>query len=220
MVGIELGAGVAVRHRAEAAADLAALAAAGRAVHGTAAACARAAAIAGGMDTRLRTCRLDGWDVLVATEADLALTVLGPPTVTARARAGPAQPDPPPDPPPVAGPDGTPTPPPPPGAPSTPPAPPASPPGGGPSARSATPSGRNRSSSGHGARGAAGHAAAGAPMRPQPPSAALVVTGLPIGDDRWCRRRLRCLLGGRQESPPRLLRPAPRAAAGPARPPT
>ena len=42
LIGIELGAAVAARHRAEAAADLGALAAAGHAVHGEGPACGRA----------------------------------------------------------------------------------------------------------------------------------------------------------------------------------
>ncbi|MDN5934535.1 MAG: flp pilus-assembly TadE/G-like family protein, partial [Pseudonocardia sp.] len=89
LIGIELGAAVAARHRAEAAADLAALAAAGHAVHGAAAACARAAGIAEQMDARIRTCRLDGWEALVEVEAALRLAMLGPTAATGRARAGP-----------------------------------------------------------------------------------------------------------------------------------
>ncbi|MBW0119417.1 Rv3654c family TadE-like protein, partial [Pseudonocardia abyssalis] len=189
VVGIELGAGIAARHRAEAAADLGALAAAGDAVHGTAAACARATTIADRMDTRIRSCRLDGWEALVETEADLGPAVLGPSVVTARARAGPA---------PLGAPPGTGlTAAPPVGATPAPPAPPVPAPADGPSARRATPSGRNRPSSGHGTRRVAdGQVGRGAKVLVGR-SVSLVVTVLPIGDDRWCRGRMGCLLGRR-----------------------
>ena len=85
-----LGAVAVARHRASAAADLAALAAAARAVEGTAPACAagrRAAAGAGGV---LRSCRLDGdvAEVVTVVRPSGWLGELG--QATARARAGPA----------------------------------------------------------------------------------------------------------------------------------
>lgn len=92
LIGVELGAAVAARHRAESAADLSALAAAGHAVHGEGPACARAAGIAGQMDARVHTCHLDGWDALVEVEVDLRLAVVGRSVATGRARAGPVDP--------------------------------------------------------------------------------------------------------------------------------
>lgn len=81
-------AAVGVRHRATAAADLAALAAAGAAFEGGPPACAVAGRVALANGTRLVSCRLDG---LVATVAVRA--VAGGRArfaVTVRSRAGPA----------------------------------------------------------------------------------------------------------------------------------
>jgi secretion/DNA translocation related TadE-like protein len=80
---------VAARHRAEAAADLAALAAAGQAVRGTAAACARAAAVTTGFGGRLVLCRLQGWEALVEVELDHPSALVDGRTARGRARAGP-----------------------------------------------------------------------------------------------------------------------------------
>ncbi|GEL27000.1 hypothetical protein PSU4_59540 [Pseudonocardia sulfidoxydans NBRC 16205] len=91
VVGIELGGAVLARHRAEAAADLAALAAATDAALGQDAACARARTIAAGMDSTLRRCVFDGWDALVEVGTPRA-AVLGDPEALGRARAGPAEP--------------------------------------------------------------------------------------------------------------------------------
>jgi len=91
-VVLQLGAAVGARHRAEGAADLAALAAAAHAVEGPDAACAKAAVVTGGMNAALVTCSLDGWDAVV--EVDVAgpapIAALG--SAHARARAGPVQP--------------------------------------------------------------------------------------------------------------------------------
>jgi len=91
---LDLAAAVGARHRAEAAADLAALAAAGQAVRGTEAACGRAADAATGTGGRLVLCRLQGWDALVEVEVGMRLSMLGTVTVHGRARAGPIAGDP------------------------------------------------------------------------------------------------------------------------------
>lgn len=96
--GLSLAAVTSGRHRAEAAADLGALAGALRTVDGETVACAYAARVARRMDARLLSCRVVGWDVLVAVEVIPTIvpgTVLStlPPgmgVVHGRARAGPA----------------------------------------------------------------------------------------------------------------------------------
>lgn len=90
--GLVLGGVTQVRHRATAAADLAALAAAAYTPYGRPAACGRAAWVAERMRVRLTSCRLAGWDALVEVDAPLpgALTRFG--DVAARSRAGPAGP--------------------------------------------------------------------------------------------------------------------------------
>ena len=79
---------VVTRHRAEAAADLAALAAAGRAFEGQPAACSAARHVAHGQAVQLLSCRLDGLDALVevGVRPPGRLGELG--LVHARARAG------------------------------------------------------------------------------------------------------------------------------------
>lgn len=90
VVGSVLGAAIAVRHRAAAAADLAALAAAREAIFGPTAACTAAARIAGVNGGRLRSCTLAGSiatvEVSVAPRGVLARF----PAPVGRARAGPA----------------------------------------------------------------------------------------------------------------------------------
>ena len=88
---LALGQTLIARHRAASAADLAALAAADRALEGSAVACAAAAAIAAEHAAVLTTCRLDGdiVDVTAAFPLPAALRAFGP--ATARARAGPAE---------------------------------------------------------------------------------------------------------------------------------
>ncbi|TQL97373.1 secretion/DNA translocation related TadE-like protein [Actinoallomurus bryophytorum] len=80
----------AARHRAYAAADLAALAAAAHFADGEGNACELAARIAHGSGGRLRQCVFHGRisDVVVVTEIR-ALPAMGHLTATARARAGP-----------------------------------------------------------------------------------------------------------------------------------
>ncbi len=86
-------AAVVTRHRAESAADLAALAAASTAVAGEQRACDEARWVTDHMGVELRSCRLSGWDALVEVVAQppAALQQFGP--AAARARAGPVEPD-------------------------------------------------------------------------------------------------------------------------------
>ncbi|WP_433557626.1 Rv3654c family TadE-like protein [Pseudonocardia xinjiangensis] len=94
LLGLHLGAAVAARHRAEAAADLAALAAAGHAVHGAEAACRRAEVIAERMGAAVARCLLSEWDALVEVHVAVPLALPGTADAVGRARAGPAEPDP------------------------------------------------------------------------------------------------------------------------------
>jgi secretion/DNA translocation related TadE-like protein len=84
---------VVTRHRAESAADLAALAAAGNAAAGEERACADARWVTEQMDVELLSCRLSGWDALVevTAAAPAGLGIFGP--AAARARAGPVERD-------------------------------------------------------------------------------------------------------------------------------
>lgn len=89
--GANVGAAVVARHRAQAAADLAALAAAAAIVDGQADACARAAELARAMRTEAVACSVDGLDVIVTVEAptDVSVFRMGP--AQAVARAGPGE---------------------------------------------------------------------------------------------------------------------------------
>lgn len=89
LLGLQLGTAVAARHRAEAAADLAALAAAGHSVHGAEAACRRADEIAAAMGGEITACELAGWDVLVEVQVPVPVALPGTSRATGRARAGP-----------------------------------------------------------------------------------------------------------------------------------
>jgi secretion/DNA translocation related TadE-like protein len=84
-----IGAAAETRHRAESAADLAALAAAGYATSGQESACAKARWVAERMRVRLTGCRLRGWDAEVETSAQAPDLLFGLGSATARARAGP-----------------------------------------------------------------------------------------------------------------------------------
>ncbi|MEY8013983.1 Rv3654c family TadE-like protein [Mycobacterium sp. HUMS_12744610] len=91
VAGAYLGAVVVARHRAQAAADLAALAAAARLPAGATAACARATAVARRMGAAAVRCEMDGLDVVVTV--DVAVGLVGPAGIArAAARAGPAGP--------------------------------------------------------------------------------------------------------------------------------
>jgi secretion/DNA translocation related TadE-like protein len=79
---------VRTRHRAVAAADLAALAGAAYAEYGEAAACDRARWVATGMHVDVTGCRLSRWDALVEIAAELPD---GFGTLTAHSRAGPSR---------------------------------------------------------------------------------------------------------------------------------
>jgi secretion/DNA translocation related TadE-like protein len=81
-----LGSVIVTRHRASDAADLAALAAAGQADHGTESACGRARTVVEQMATRLVSCHFEQWDALVEVVAEVP-GGLG--VTTAHARAGP-----------------------------------------------------------------------------------------------------------------------------------
>lgn len=88
---IYLGAAVLARHRAQHAADLAALAGAIGAINGAADPCARTRGIAAAQDgmPRMERCALDGQDVLVAVTVDVRLGSWGVREARAVARAGP-----------------------------------------------------------------------------------------------------------------------------------
>ena len=89
-VAVQLGAAVITRHRAEAAADLAALAAAARVTAGPADACASARRVTDRMVVRMEACELDGWEVTVRVEASPPGLLGRFGTSRAIARAGPA----------------------------------------------------------------------------------------------------------------------------------
>lgn len=90
--GVHLGAAVVARHRAQAAADLAALAAAATLVDGTPHACAGATELARMMGTSVVACSVQDLDVVVTVEAvvETGIFPIGP--AQAVARAGPATP--------------------------------------------------------------------------------------------------------------------------------
>lgn len=85
-----VGSAVVARHRAQAAADLAAVAAAGGLVSGAEAACARAATVAQAMQTSMADCVVDGLDVVVTVEAAVPMGRLEIGPARAVARGGPA----------------------------------------------------------------------------------------------------------------------------------
>jgi len=87
--GAHIGAAVVARHRAQAAADLAALAGAASVPAGTEQACARASALALTMRTVAVACAVDGLDLVVTIEAPVALRLVGTGAARAIARAGP-----------------------------------------------------------------------------------------------------------------------------------
>jgi secretion/DNA translocation related TadE-like protein len=90
--GVHLGAAVVARHRAQAAADLAALAAAAALVDGVPQACVVATELARRMGTEVVACSAQDLDVLVTVEAavDTEIFRMGP--AQAVARAGPDTP--------------------------------------------------------------------------------------------------------------------------------
>ncbi|MGK8521647.1 Rv3654c family TadE-like protein [Nocardia asteroides] len=87
----QVGAVVVARHRAQAAADMAALTAAGALVDGVDAACGEAAAVARRMGTRIHTCEAAEWDATVAVERNVPIGLYADRSVRATARAGPVE---------------------------------------------------------------------------------------------------------------------------------
>jgi len=87
--GALVGSAVIARHRAQAAADLAALAAAGRLVSGPQAACASAESLATAMSATVAACAVEELDVVVTTEVPVRLGRWGVHVARASARAGP-----------------------------------------------------------------------------------------------------------------------------------
>lgn len=85
-----VGSAVLARHRAQAAADLAAVAAAGQLPAGPDTACARASAVASGMGAAVTACEVTGLDVVVRVDAAVGLDPWGVGPARATARAGPA----------------------------------------------------------------------------------------------------------------------------------
>lgn len=85
--GIWIGSALIARHRAQAAADLAALAGAGRVAAGPTAVCRQAAEVAALMTASLRECRVEGIDVVVVVSALPGGSLGG--VARAAARAGP-----------------------------------------------------------------------------------------------------------------------------------
>lgn len=91
--GVHIGAAVIARHRAQAAADLAALAAAASVADGAAYACGRAAELARGLGTAVVDCSVQDLDVIVAVEAPVDTGIIGLGPARAVARAGPGAPE-------------------------------------------------------------------------------------------------------------------------------
>jgi secretion/DNA translocation related TadE-like protein len=93
LVGMYRGSAVVGRHRAEAAADFAALAAAAKVLEGGQVACASAGTVAAANGARLVSCAVDGSIATVTTAVALRGVLPGDFVATGRARAGPAPAD-------------------------------------------------------------------------------------------------------------------------------
>jgi secretion/DNA translocation related TadE-like protein len=91
VLGINLGAAISGRHRAAAAADLAALAAASHVADGEVTACAHSVRVTDGMAAQLTSCRVSGWEAFVEVEIRPPVPLLPVGVARGRARAGPAQ---------------------------------------------------------------------------------------------------------------------------------
>jgi secretion/DNA translocation related TadE-like protein len=87
--GSVVGSAVIARHRAQAAADLAALAAAGRIASGPQSACGWATSVAAANGGRVAACTVEELDVVVTVEVTVPLGSLGIAPASAAARAGP-----------------------------------------------------------------------------------------------------------------------------------
>jgi secretion/DNA translocation related TadE-like protein len=89
MIVVQVGIARVSRHRAQSAADLAALAAASWALSAPQDACERAAAIAGANGARLDSCSVSRGVADVSARVSFTIPVLGDRTAVAVARAGP-----------------------------------------------------------------------------------------------------------------------------------
>ncbi|WP_396897535.1 Rv3654c family TadE-like protein, partial [Nocardia colli] len=90
MIG-QVGVVVVTRHQAQAAADLAALAAAGALTEGADAGCAAAGEVARRMGTRMQECEVAEWDATVIVNRNVPMSLLVVGMVRAVARAGPVE---------------------------------------------------------------------------------------------------------------------------------
>ncbi len=88
--GAVVGSAVIARHRAQAAADLGALSAAGHLMSGPATACESAASLTAAMSAAMATCTFEDLDVVVTVEVPVGLGRWGVHVARASARAGPA----------------------------------------------------------------------------------------------------------------------------------
>jgi secretion/DNA translocation related TadE-like protein len=88
LAGVQIGSAVVARHRAQAGADMAALAAAMWLPQGADSACRQAAAVSRAMGAALRGCDIDELDVVVAVDVATGRLLGG--RAHAAARAGPA----------------------------------------------------------------------------------------------------------------------------------
>ena len=91
VLGLQIGGAVLTRHRVAAAADLAALAAAGQLAAGVDRACARARQIAERMSATTTACRVVEWEAYVEVTARPPGWAALAGTANAHARAGPAE---------------------------------------------------------------------------------------------------------------------------------
>lgn len=88
--GAAVGSAVVARHRAQAAADLAALAGAGQLTAGPQVACAAAGSLASAMSAAMASCTVAELDVVVTAEVTVRLGRWGVHVASASARAGPS----------------------------------------------------------------------------------------------------------------------------------
>ncbi|OZE99905.1 Rv3654c family TadE-like protein [Rhodococcoides fascians] len=86
---VHVGSAVGARHRAQSAADLAALAAAGALDRGVVDACATGRDVVERVGGSVSTCTVEGWDVVVEVTVSVTLGRLGIRDAVASARAGP-----------------------------------------------------------------------------------------------------------------------------------
>jgi secretion/DNA translocation related TadE-like protein len=87
--GVYVGSAVIARHRAQAAADLAAVAAAVHLGDGTGTACSQASTLARAMGAAVTRCLVEDLDVVITVETPVSLGRIGGGPARATARAGP-----------------------------------------------------------------------------------------------------------------------------------